>query len=631
MVSPSSALPQTQMNLRETFHLACEFPPSPTDCDAKEKPAVSLLSGSDAHAKLTPPYRVSPIYPVSSDPELPKENEWLIGFFEFRHPFQVIARVLARAPELSPVLWFSLGSCSCLVITDKEHVVDLISQLAPEPPNTTEIWKIRAGVLYNANCTHRDTTNFDPFEFSIEHIEDLEIEIRGLLVEFIANIQSAARETLRHLPEEINTYRGIAKITRSIAQDLLFIERPNDWPCPPALAPYTSEAIREDSALRSSLTNQRIDQLVQLNSTLSYVISQAFFGSVPILEHVSLIRMHGLLGVGTAHRALVMIARTIELAFERNSIEALVLEQYPHVPPLPNFEHASVYDPEKWQSVCGVDKFLASDRYSRESLRKLPLFSGRLGFRETQFSISSALQVLFAGDGRAWHLSTMTHEMTHGHVRNLLGAIFKGQAGETDAEKFRRIYQTFADHMRGKSGESIYAIDSIRSVILSYCCLTHELGSLTRSRSEAGQLTGSEILSDEFVLLSELDVWKQFEREYRNLNELFVLVLDLHYFYRSELVVYLQAVWQSWSAVPGVIRDLRQYVIRSLLSAASMPDSVGDALVRFRNAVREVVTALEPISSSRTPRVSRRKKCRIVQAYRPRAQTTAAIAPKCCS
>jgi hypothetical protein len=84
--------------------------------------------------------------------------------------------------------------------------------------------------------------------------------------------------------------------------------------------------------------------------------------------------------------------------------------------------------------------------------------------------------------------------------------------------------------------------------------------------------------------------YELFRNEYRNINEIFVHVLDLHYFYGGRVTKYIPLIWCSWSAVPNVRADLRQYILRSLLALASKsnasksPDSQDR---RFDNAVED--------------------------------------------
>lgn len=73
-------------------------------------------------------------------------------------------------------------------------------------------------------------------------------------------------------------------------------------------------------------------------------------------------------------------------------------------------------------------------------------------------------------------------------------------------------------------------------------------------------------------MLKEPLLWQLLSEEYRNINEIFVHVLDLNYFYGGKVEKYIPLIWSSWSAVPHINADLRQYILRSLISIASKID-----------------------------------------------------------
>lgn len=556
-------------------------------------PDGASLRGADR------PYRSSPIYSVTATPELPADgSDFAVGLFEFRYPAQSIARITARAPELAKHLWFSLGNCCCIVMAPDAAIVREIKTVAGDESLASEIWTVSGGRIVSTVIDNYLLSDIDPKKYVVHGAEKLDVELRALIEEFSATVDAAVSSGRIHAPFELGTYGELVKVVQSIVADLVYLRDPAGRPLPPGLSASDPATLEADNGRRNSLRNQRIDQLVQLNSTLSYVTSQAVFGAVPVLASASVVRRYSLLGIGSAHRALVMVARSIEMALQVNSVERVVREAFPNGAALPCFEHPVAWDPTEWNATCGVDRYFSTSEYKSKSLPKLPYFSGRLGFRETQFSISSAMQVLFAGDGREWSLGTMTHEMMHAHVRNIFGAIFQRRPTETEAQMYERIYAKFAEHMRGTLGKkTLSTIDCVRHVILSYCCLAERMGSLTRLPERKALPEGATVIRDELVLLPLPYLKSQLEHEFRNLNELFVLVLDFHYFYKSELPLYLQAVWQSWAAVPGVLRDIRQYALRSLLSAASLADSVGDLNQRFRSAVAEVQDALRPVAS----------------------------------
>ena len=125
--------------------------------------------------------------------------------------------------------------------------------------------------------------------------------------------------------------------------------------------------------------------------------------------------------------------------------------------------------------------------------------------------------------------------------------------------------------------------DSIRNVILCYCCHTYSHGSLTVKKASKGKIFAIPDLPKD-------ELWNTFESEFRNISEIFVHVLDLHYFYAGRVSIYIPLIWCSWIAVPHINGDIRQYVLRSLLAIASKED--GDVFTRFNSSISRFVDIL---------------------------------------
>jgi hypothetical protein len=126
-----------------------------------------------------------------------------------------------------------------------------------------------------------------------------------------------------------------------------------------------------------------------------------------------------------------------------------------------------------------------------------------------------------------------------------------------------------------------------------------EFGSLTRPRTEPPDRpdeNGDQI--NGFYLLHEVPLREVLEQEYRNISEILVHTLDYLYFYDSQSSIYVQSIWTSWAVVPGVVRDLRQYMLRTLLAVAST--LTGAPLQRFNEAVEEVRKQLTAVEGKHT-------------------------------
>jgi len=98
--------------------------------------------------------------------------------------------------------------------------------------------------------------------------------------------------------------------------------------------------------------------------------------------------------------------------------------------------------------------------------------------------------------------------------------------------------------------------------------------------------TGSDALSFDVQLPEQEEFWTIFESEVKNISEIFVHVLDLHYFYGSRVHTYVTLIWTSWATVPNVIGDLRQYIMRTLLAISAGTD--GSSKERFNLAIQRL-------------------------------------------
>jgi hypothetical protein len=229
-----------------------------------------------------------------------------------------------------------------------------------------------------------------------------------------------------------------------------------------------------------------------------------------------------------------------------------------------------------------------------ERAHKLVYFSGRFGFKEAEYAVSAAIQTLTAGDSSDWPISTVTHEVLHGHVRHILSAIFDPRASGNASleESWHEISQKFVDHMESGEAGNLTFLDCARHVILSYCCLARTHGSLTEE-PEQGTIVGR---ADRVVPESSKETRTALREEDRNISEIMVHVLDLFYFYNSQADHYVTSIWLSWKSVPQVIANPREYVLRSLLALASL-STEPDKVVRFSAARRHCERVLQDLSA----------------------------------
>ena len=547
-------------------------------------------------------YRTSPVFPATNDfrPPALSRGTYHLCFYCFDPAFQVLGRLTQNAPKaLKSGLLYSTGLASILLFTKDPGHFSQVEVIAGVKARCKELWRIERGRIASITCENSGHTSLRLNSTKIVPYETLPLVARTTVDEFVANIAVLVPKVQVHLPSEVSTFVQLVNLANELVSEMVYVCTPQGPP-PETLSEYTERQFQTDVHLQHRILHQDTDRLVQINAALSYVSTQALSGAVPILDRRSLIRRYSLLGVGTATLALMRIAHSIESAFAQGALEDLLADRGGDAAPLPGLKTLPDYDSTKWEE-SSFDNWTGKVE-PRRSYPKLPYFSGRLGFREAEYTVSAALQALAAGAGPEWSLLTLTHEMLHGHVRNLLSILFQGTPDRRPDQKWKEFYDRFAAHCKGNSVKKESFLDSVRAIILFYCCRTITHGSITRSVKVDSSQLRDESVEFPFSLLAPEPLWLTYESESRNISEIFVHILDLHYFYCSSHSNYIPLIWRSWANVPQVSGDLRQYLLRSLLVLATKTD--GSPYERFEAArarLVELLSSLQTNQSSRSP------------------------------
>lgn len=528
-------------------------------------------------------HRVSPIFPLIEDAPSPDlgHGRWVLDFLVPVDAFPVLGKIVADAyPGLRDAVWFASGLASVIAIQcGNDALAPLLQDLDIELL-AHERWLVIDGSLSEWQHLRLPSSGQSSAPVPLPRVPaGLPPDLRAIAEESRLSVAQAAVRARGYAPDE-------AKILSHFAKEIEVL-------CQEAANPDALDENDGTPISRTRLVQQRMDRLVQINSALSYSISQAYFGAPPILESAGLIQRHSLLGVGRAHRALVNLVREIEAAFNECSLSASIRRSWAHAAPLAGFASGITrLDSSGWQGRKLPDVLL--DSPASPDLRKIVHFSGRLGFREAEYSLSAAIQCLSSADTPEWHFSTMTHEALHGHVRDILHTLFDvirpDDPTGVDAH-WTRMLASFREHMRGGSLESrVFLLDSVRHVLLSYCCLVPSLGSLTQPPTPDVQTDDAEEFAAMKVPRTDRTLRLWLAHEEKNISEIMVHVLDLFYFYFDKFEEYNAAIWSSWRAVPAVVNDVRQYVLRSLLACTSLDR--GEEIGRFARARTKVLESL---------------------------------------
>lgn len=545
-------------------------------------------------------YRISPIFPVvPSDGVLPKnKGKYTVAFFIFDRPYSAIAtllKVLQKKEHCN--LWFSHGLCSLIVFSKKDN---LIKQIKSETANCVirgvEIWKVRGSEIIEFAPELSPPTKFKISDFAIDY-SGFEPDVTSVIYELAQGLNTAVRLAAQFIPSELDVFKRLAEAARHIILELRFLYSP-DANSPKSFSKSAIKKIRRDEVERQRMIHQRIGHLVQINSAFSYVISQAFSGTIPLIESDCQTKSFSFLGIGSAYRALAAFSRFTESIFQENPIDDVISKKFQNVEPLEihtdlekHYLNVNNWTNPQWS----VDAHIKSTA-KIEKKYNLVYFSGRLGFREAEFAITAALQVLTNACTAPWSLMTFTHEMMHAHVRGLLSAIFTDTTRKFRFESHQEIFERFYDYLEspldGRMPESF--LDSLRFLILSYCGYRRLLRDTLRQQKKTGKskyINGKDGAA--FPKMNELD--EEFGISNREINEIIVHVLDFNYFYNGHAGTYIGLLWQSWLPVPAVLEDVQNYLWRSLLALTSQQS--GNARSRFDAAHGLLVNTLRGLNA----------------------------------
>lgn len=522
--------------------------------------------------------RLSPVFPLSEALAPPLLVTADIHFFEFTDAFRCLGKIQQfGSPLLKGRILFSYGACSVILICDSPLVLKDFQKLRLTEPKATEVWELKDQRIQNVQCVPPVANGASLG--SVRDYSSLPRPIRTIIDEFVASITIIASKTEVDQEGRVRLFQGLVTRVDGFIWELDYLYTRKGTP-PDRFWARNLESL-EQPAERQILVQQIIDRLIQINSALSYVSTQMYSGSVPILERRSLIRRNSLLGIGAALMTIERIVAYIEDAFASVNFEEVILDKMTNRRPLPGMEDPTFPSRTEWAS-SNIDK-LDSRKPAEARVRKLAYFSSRSGFRESEFAITAALNSLWNGLSLEWSTMTITHEMLHSHVRLLLSFIFFLPDGGEEAN-YKSFYERFSRNFNGEPDADYSLLDSVRELIFVYCLRTRTWGSLTVTNplNTDFELEAPEDFSEFYDLLRD---------EYRNINEIFVHVLDLHYFYGGRATKYIPLIWSSWSAVPNVRADIRQYILRSLLALASKFNV--SANKRFTFAVEEFKSILK--------------------------------------
>lgn len=543
---------------------------------------------------LTNRYLISPIFPaIQNNDDNPNLSQKIyIGFYIYDKAYNIIGELLSTLDSSDKKkIWISHGLASIIVFSHSKDLLINIKKINKTKLRAYEIWEINNHKLNN-NDIHYEIfkkSNINIDDYKIINFSKLPNDIQNIIFEFINSRNNAISYAAKYMVNHLSVYKTLTKCVNDIIDELNNLYNINNI--------QSSSTIYEKDLLDlENKKHQRVSRLIQINSALSYVISQSYSGAIPLLKNECFIRCYSLLGVGTAISAINRFAQFIEEIFEKNPIDVIISDRFIQIDGVNPIKSLGHYNPKEWLEYKLKPDTSLKNIIPEQYVHKLLYFSGRYGFREAEFSVSIALQVLFSTYRTKWNLMTLSHEMLHGHVREIMSAIFESKNKQTYDEAWKEYYKQYITFIKRKSTIRINMLDSLRFIIFNHLRYTEKFGSL--SKIYPNNINIDEHINDinrgKLKLPSEKKMKTLLQDEYRNINEIIVHVLDYYYFYNENCELYMSLIWESWSTVPKVITNIYQYILRSLVTIGS--NQAGSIQNRFLLSLGIVTEQLNKIS-----------------------------------
>lgn len=545
------------------------------DADGQERSAVQLCPTTlDLHiVEDSARTRLSILFPTV--PErfvIPSGRDLFIEFLVHRSPFGAIRHL--ELPLRRHVL-FGCGLASIVAVSLEVAVLDEVRAAISSGLIAVERWHIKEGFIVAVEVP----IPAQPAELRWRAVEQMKMRdpaVRWLVSELNMNLKRYGQLAATYIPEAMVEFEELMSEVHETADDLLCLERDAGGGTGNSMTPIE----------RKRRWDASVDWLVQANSSLIYAITQAFHGALPSRFKRGLITPHSLTGTGTAWRAIFRLYLQIKSAFRSASLPWAIETHFIKLPPF-------VWDKlSEYTATDALSLAPPSDIDPREfgMSAKIVHFSSRLGFGETDTSLTCPAQTLQTCDSPQWSLATITHEMLHSHVRDLFAAIFTHYNGEEPLsfnESVLRSIEEFESANDGKNAGNL--LESIRFALIDYSFVYRN------ALEDFQKYHPSRVENDEHNLDISLPnsekALNAFLRANKFTEEVIIHVLDLLYFYRGDSALFVDSLWNTWATVPSTVSKLDWYVLRTLLSLASTVD--GNEFARLEQASRILVDRLK--------------------------------------
>lgn len=454
--------------------------------------------------------RISPIWGVEefgtsapSDVSLDGQN-WLLLLGPV-HPERITTLCVADTR-----VWLTLGLLNLMICTKDLECKNRIASWAETEQLAIEVWTVEDGLILDSKTT---TIPSGDWHSEIETI--LNIPIHTELEELVRECCSVMSTSMS---------RSAFAQKEAMLDDLKRINGHVHW----RLDQLKSDEQERDSPYKT------FGHLLDINMGLGRFASQTFSGTPNIANTECHIRTHSLLGIGTASIALWRLRGYIQ----KKLGDARIPEKFDVFHTHASFPNLSALP-------------IADDYWTRDHLKEIELnpetldpliplvsyFSARDGFRSTATTISVPLATIGACNSIQWSLLTITHEISHIIVHNVLSKIYPRPSIGSELTRARKLVE------REIAPGNL--LEEIQRHVLRTVVGMNTVG-----------LTKYKLTDDTFL--------EMLRHSHTEVEEIFVHVFDFMYFYGMSPAKYVRGIWASWGTIPNINARVHDYVIRTI-------------------------------------------------------------------
>lgn len=529
---------------------------------------------------------------------LPDANEvYYVGFFVTDSP---LAAFRLFTPKERASLLYTLGLASLVCMTANRNELRTVATRVKERARASETWEVRGGVITKITNQHNEVTRRAPKTLRRLAKRSRSQTVSWLLLELAFNLERFGELSSRYHVNALPDVAEFEKEVAEIAQNLVAGFQ-HDVVADKQRTPAASKVQIRGAMQSKREWDSQLDYLIQMNSALVYATTQAFYGALPSDASRPLISPHSLLGTGTAWRAIFRLYQAVRGIFQNYSIRIL-LQQCDRDLGFIDPDHLLLGDfPERVQ----IRFKRARNVRDREHVApKVVHFSARFGFGEHDASLTCPAQLLHECENPVWSIVTMSHELLHAHVRDIVALLFMrpdanapahGRASDiTDATGIFERYQAFCEE---REPDGLSFLDSLAFAVIEYSLeYRNLLDTFDRCYSTVtGEFQPIHVQTVGVSVPTLAVCIQAYQDAIRFIEEIFVHTLDLMYFYAGDSEFFVDSLWYTWSTVPSVIHRLDWYILRTLLAVGAK--KAGDPYTRLDYAVHVLRDRLEKMQS----------------------------------